>query len=74
MPLFGLNLFAARAIFKDPMGKICGSILPFVVVDFVALVLTCLPAMLLRGSAHWGDPSIGPSCFAATRIHVGAST
>ena len=52
MPLFGLNLFAARAIFKDPMVMIYRSVLSFVVVNFAALVLTCLPAMLLPGSAH----------------------
>jgi hypothetical protein len=74
MPLFGLNLFAARAIFKNPMGMINRSALPFVIVNFAALVLTCLPAMLLPGSAHWDDPGIGPSCFAGTRIHLNAST
>lgn len=52
MPLFGLNLFATRAIFKDPMGMIYRSVLPFVVVNFAVFVLTYLPAMLLPGSAH----------------------
>ncbi|HEY2530617.1 MAG TPA: TRAP transporter large permease subunit [Xanthobacteraceae bacterium] len=51
MPPFGLNLFVARAIFKAPMGMIYRSILPFVVVNFTALVITYVPAMLLLGSA-----------------------
>ncbi len=34
MPPFGLNLFAARAIFNVPMGMIYRGVLPFVVGQF----------------------------------------
>jgi len=42
MPRFGLNLFAARAIFGVPMGMIYLGVLPFLIVNFAALlVITC---------------------------------
>jgi C4-dicarboxylate transporter DctM subunit len=45
-PPFGLNLFAARAIFNVPMGMIYRGVLPFVVVNFATLlVITYLPAI-----------------------------
>jgi len=52
MPPFGLNLFAAKAIFNVPMGAIYRGVLPFVVLNFVALlVITYVPAisMVLLG-------------------------
>jgi len=55
MPPFGLNLFATRAIFNVPMGMIYGGVLPFVIVNFVALlVITYVPAisMTLVGGVH----------------------
>jgi C4-dicarboxylate transporter DctM subunit len=46
MPPFGLNLFAARAIFNVPMGMIYRGVLPFVIVNFAALlVITYVPAI-----------------------------
>jgi C4-dicarboxylate transporter, DctM subunit len=46
MPPFGLNLFAARAIFSVPMGTIYRGVLPFVAVNFAALLLiTYIPAI-----------------------------
>jgi C4-dicarboxylate transporter, DctM subunit len=51
-PPFGLNLFAARAIFNVPMGAIYRGVLPFVVVNFLALLMiTYVPAisMVLLG-------------------------
>jgi C4-dicarboxylate transporter DctM subunit len=46
MPPFGLNLFAARAIFNVPMATIYRGVLPFVVVNFVALlIITYVPAI-----------------------------
>jgi C4-dicarboxylate transporter DctM subunit len=46
MPPFGLNLFAARAIFNVPMGTIYRGVLPFVAVNFVALlIITYVPAI-----------------------------
>jgi C4-dicarboxylate transporter DctM subunit len=55
MPPFGLNLFAARAVFNVPMGVIYRGVLPFVVVNFIALlVITYVPAisMVLVGAQH----------------------
>jgi C4-dicarboxylate transporter, DctM subunit len=55
MPPFGLNLFAARAIFNVPMGMIYRGVLPFVAVNFMALLLiTYLPAisMVLLKATH----------------------
>ena len=55
MPPFGLNLFAARAVFNVPMGVIYRGVLPFVVVNFIALlVITYVPAisMVLVGTQH----------------------
>jgi len=52
MPPFGLNLFAAKAIFNVPMGTIYRGVLPFVAVNFLALLLiTYVPAisMVLLG-------------------------
>jgi C4-dicarboxylate transporter, DctM subunit len=46
MPPFGLNLFAAKAVFTVPMGTIYRGVLPFVVVNFIALlVITYVPAI-----------------------------
>jgi C4-dicarboxylate transporter, DctM subunit len=53
VPPFGLNLFAAKAIFNVSMGTIYRGVLPFVAINFVALLLiTYLPAIsmvLVRG-------------------------
>jgi len=46
MPPFGLNLFAARAIFNVPMSMIYRGVLPFVLVNFAALLaITYVPAI-----------------------------
>ena len=50
MPPFGLNLFAARAIFNVPMGMIYRGVLPFVVVNFLALLGDHLRAGDLDGA------------------------
>jgi C4-dicarboxylate transporter, DctM subunit len=55
MPPFGLNLFAAKAIFAVPMGTIYRGVLPFVLVNFLTLlVITYVPAisMVLLGAAR----------------------
>jgi C4-dicarboxylate transporter, DctM subunit len=55
LPPFGLNLFAARAIFNVPMGMIYRGVLPFVLVNFLALlVITYVPAisMVLIGGGR----------------------
>jgi C4-dicarboxylate transporter DctM subunit len=46
MPPFGLNLFTARAIFSAPMAMIYRGVLPFVVINFLALlIITYVPAI-----------------------------
>jgi C4-dicarboxylate transporter DctM subunit len=55
MPPFGLNLFAARAIFNVPMGMIYRGALPFVVLNFATLlIITYVPAisMALLGASR----------------------
>src|SRR5579871_1854699 len=53
MPPFGLNLFAARAIFNVPIGTIYRGVLPFVVVNFAALLaITYVPAISLALIGH----------------------
>ena len=55
LPPFGLNLFAARAIFNVPMATIYRGVLPFVAVNFLALlIITYVPAisMALIGGAR----------------------
>ncbi|MGD0148362.1 MAG: TRAP transporter large permease [Xanthobacteraceae bacterium] len=55
LPPFGLNLFAARAIFNVPMAMIYRGVLPFVAVNFLALlVITYVPSisMVLIGAAR----------------------
>jgi TRAP-type C4-dicarboxylate transport system permease large subunit len=50
-----MNPFAARAIFNVPMGMIYRGVLPFVAVNFLALlVITYVPtiAMVLIGAAR----------------------
>ena len=57
-PPFGLNLFAARAIFNVPIGTIYRGVLPFVLVNFATLlIITYVPAisMVLLGPGANGD-------------------
>ncbi len=51
-PPFGLNLFTSQAIFSAPLGRIYAGVLPFLFVNFAALMLiTYVPAisMVLLG-------------------------
>jgi len=51
-PPFGLNLFASQAIFDAPLSRVYLGVLPFLVVNFIALlVITYVPAisMVLLG-------------------------
>jgi C4-dicarboxylate transporter DctM subunit len=51
-PPFGLNLFSSQAIFQAPLGRIYMGVLPFLVVNFIGLMLiTYIPAisMVLLG-------------------------
>ena len=45
-PPFGLNLFTSQAIFDTPLGRIYLGALPFLLVNFVALmIITYVPAI-----------------------------
>jgi C4-dicarboxylate transporter, DctM subunit len=45
-PPFGLNLFSSQAIFNAPLGRIYLGVLPFLLVNFVALmIITYVPAI-----------------------------
>jgi C4-dicarboxylate transporter DctM subunit len=55
MPPFGLNLFASHSLFKAPLGAIYRGVIPFLIVNVVALiVITYVPAisLLLPGQAR----------------------
>ncbi len=46
MPPFGLNIFASQAIFEVPIGALYRGVLPFVLLNFAALlVITYVPAL-----------------------------
>ena len=45
-PPFGLNLFSSQAIFNAPLSRIYLGVLPFLVLNFVALlIITYIPAI-----------------------------
>jgi C4-dicarboxylate transporter, DctM subunit len=47
-PPFGLNLFSSQAIFNAPLGRIYLGVLPFLIVNFVGLmVITYIPEISL---------------------------
>jgi C4-dicarboxylate transporter DctM subunit len=47
-PPFGLNLFASQAIFKAPLSRIYVGVLPFLLLNFIALmIITYVPAISL---------------------------
>ncbi len=46
MPPFGLNIFAANMIFKRPIGEIYSGVVPFLILNFLALmVITYVPQL-----------------------------
>lgn len=52
-PPFGLNLFAAQSLFHVPLGVIYRGVLPFLAINFVALmVITYIPAISLALLGH----------------------
>ena len=54
-PPFGLNIFAAQAIFDIPIATIYRGVIPFVILNFLALlIVTYVPAisMVLIGHGH----------------------
>ena len=45
-PPFGLNLFASQAVFDTPLGRIYVGVLPFVLINFVTLmIITYVPSI-----------------------------
>jgi C4-dicarboxylate transporter, DctM subunit len=47
-PPFGLNLFASQAIFKQPLATIYRGVVPFVIINFITLlVITYVPVISL---------------------------
>jgi C4-dicarboxylate transporter DctM subunit len=47
-PPFGLNIFVAQAMFKSPLSVIYPGLLPFIVVNLVALaIITYVPELSL---------------------------
>jgi len=47
-PPFGLNLFSSQAIFNAPLSRIYLGVLPFLVVNFIALmIITYVPEISL---------------------------
>jgi C4-dicarboxylate transporter DctM subunit len=54
-PPFGLNIFAAQAVFRIPVATIYRGVIPFVILNFLALlIITYLPgiSMVLVGHGH----------------------
>ena len=54
-PPFGLNLFASQAIFKQPLASIYRGVIPFVLINFITLlVISYVPpiSLILIGSGH----------------------
>lgn len=52
-PPFGLNLFAAQSLFRVPLGVIYRGVLPFLAINFVALILiTYVPVLSLALLGH----------------------
>jgi C4-dicarboxylate transporter DctM subunit len=54
-PPFGLNLFSSQAVFDTPIGRVYLGVLPFVAVNFAALmIITYVPSisMVLLGGKH----------------------
>jgi C4-dicarboxylate transporter DctM subunit len=52
-PPFGLNLFASQAVFETPLGIVYRGVLPFVVLNFMTLlVITYVPAISTAFLGH----------------------
>ena len=52
-PPFGLNLFASQAVFETPLGIVYRGVLPFVILNFITLlVITYVPAISTAFLGH----------------------
>jgi C4-dicarboxylate transporter DctM subunit len=53
-PPFGLNLFASQAIFDQPLGSIYRGVIPFVLINFAALLVVSYVPVLSLGLLRLG--------------------
>ncbi len=53
-PPFGLNLFASQAIFNQPLGSIYRGVVPFVVINFVTLMVISYVPVISMGLVNLG--------------------
>jgi C4-dicarboxylate transporter DctM subunit len=52
-PPFGLNLFASQAIFKQPLATIYRGVIPFVLINFLTLMLISYVPIISMGLVRW---------------------
>jgi C4-dicarboxylate transporter, DctM subunit len=52
-PPFGLNLFASQAIFKQPLGLIYRGVIPFVLINFITLMVISYFPGISMGLVNW---------------------
>ena len=53
-PPFGLNLFASQAIFKQPLATIYRGVIPFVLINFITLMVISYFPVISMGLVHLG--------------------
>jgi len=53
-PPFGLNLFASQAIFGQPLGSIYRGVVPFVLINFITLLVISYVPVLSMGLVGLG--------------------
>jgi len=53
-PPFGLNLFASQAIFKQPLAAIYRGVIPFVLINFITLMVISYFPVISMGLVHLG--------------------
>jgi C4-dicarboxylate transporter, DctM subunit len=53
-PPFGLNLFASQAIFKQPLGSIYRGVIPFVLINFITLMIISYFPVISMGLVDLG--------------------
>jgi C4-dicarboxylate transporter, DctM subunit len=54
-PPFGLNLFASQAIFKQPLGSIYRGVVPFVLINFITLMVISYFPVISMGLVRSGN-------------------
>ena len=53
-PPFGLNLFASQAIFKHPLGSLYRGVVPFVLINFITLMVISYVPVISMGLVGTG--------------------